>query len=1174
MTYPIRCFDMFHREETTAEDLGSWQILPEADAGRPVKATLIAALSAMTLLTGAARAQDLPAGDDGGPPAVSCPRAVPEERQKAAEAEQRATVPELQVSYSASRGVPRSFYNATGFLTKERRGVEPDAVARDYLEASRELLGLTAADLDSREITDTYRSEPSGVSHFYFRQTHGGLEVHNGQLQVHVGPMARVISLSSGFVPGLAEAVGGTEPELSAAAAVQHAADDLGLKLPASPRVLEGPDGKDRRTVLAPSEISTEPIEARLAWYPPADRCDVRLAWSFSIDTVDGMHAWDQLIDAVTGEVLWRQDRVLNDAYRAFRAPFENPIRGGRALIANPADTIASPFGWHDTDGVAGAEFTTMQGNNAHAYTDLTDNGRPPANEPDCGANLVCSSPLNLNLAPTTNANADAAVTNAFYWSNLVHDVTARYGFNEAAGNFQETNLSGAGQGSDSVQVEVLNGAGQSNPPMNNANFRTGRDGKEGRMQLMLFTACPTCPQNLDSALDSGVIVHEYAHGISNRLVGGPSKASCLSNKQQAGEGISDFFALAFTHETTFDGDDSRNLGTFLLGNQSDGKGFRTQPYSTDPLLNDATYETLHGRSIAHDVGEVWAQAAWEAYWALIDRHGFDRDIHNATGSAGNQRMLLYVIQGLANTVCDPTFADLRDGIIQAATANHGGEDVCLLWNVFADFGLGVDADPAGPGSTKVTNGFTPPSSCDCVESPSGQLSWWALDEPEVSTAHDMVDLDAGNHGSPAGAPRAGRGLVDLGMVFDGQNDRLTVLANDDFAAVDFDETGFTIEGWIMPQGMTGPQVPVWHFGMPGTSSRSIGLYLDAQGALQVTFYNNGASTSFNTAPGIVDWDRWNHVAVTFAGPPSNGNRIWVDGGERAYTVHAFQLYQGGNGLRLGADVATGEGFFEGRMDEVALYRRELEPSEIRRVFLAYNAGRCKEYCGQPKSRFERVFQMVQATGAQVGSGGPDLILGSPGPDQIDGKNGKDCIFGFEGDDVIRGNRDRDTIFGGPGADDLEGNEDADVIRGGDDADVIRGRRGDDAIFGDAGDDDLEGNDGDDEISGGDGADLADGGDGKDAIFGNDGRDRLRGGANDDVLDGGPGDDFLRGEYGNDELFGQDGEDRLCGEENADVLDGGPGIDQFNGGMGSDTEIDVETPIAGSSCNNAAFNAF
>ena len=68
----------------------------------------------------------------------------------------------------------------------------------------------------------------------------------------------------------------------------------------------------------------------------------------------------------------------VNDgsSYRVFAFPTESLNDADRTLVNNPADSNASPFGWHDTDGVAGPEFTTTQGNNVHAYMDQDDQQR------------------------------------------------------------------------------------------------------------------------------------------------------------------------------------------------------------------------------------------------------------------------------------------------------------------------------------------------------------------------------------------------------------------------------------------------------------------------------------------------------------------------------------------------------------------------------------------------------------------------------------------------------------------------------------------------------------------------------------------------------------------------------------------------------------------------------
>jgi extracellular elastinolytic metalloproteinase len=329
-------------------------------------------------------------------------------------------------------------------------------------------------------------------------------------------------------------------------------------------------------------------------------------------------------------------------------------------------------------------------------------------NSPDTGSSPNGGTARNfdfaLSLAQAPSAYRPAAVTNLFYWNNIIHDVQYQYGFDEQGGNFQVNNYGKGGAGNDSVRAEAQDGSGT-----NNANFGTPPDGQRPRMQMFIWTA-PT--PDKDGDLDASIVVHEYGHGISNRLVGGPSNVSCLGNTQQAGEGLSDWWALAYTAKQTDMATQGRGIGTYALNQPTTGVGIRQQRYSTDPAVNTWTYQSINGAAVPHGVGSRWAQAAWEVYWALVGHYGFDPNLYVANGNAGNQRMMLYVNEGLKNTICSPAFTDIRNGIIQAAVDNHGGEDVCRMWTAFAAFGLGSNAVSGGPNSLSPTNGFAVPPSC------------------------------------------------------------------------------------------------------------------------------------------------------------------------------------------------------------------------------------------------------------------------------------------------------------------------------------------------------------------------------------------------------------------------------------------------------------------------------
>ncbi len=97
----------------------------------------------------------------------------------------------------------------------------------------------------------------------------------------------------------------------------------------------------------------------------------------------------------------------------------------------------------------------------------------------------------------------------------------------------------------------------------------------------------------LDGDLDNGIIIHEYGHGISNRLTGGPANVDCLDNQEQGGEGWSDFYALAFTQASGTEVAGGRGIGTYALDEPTTGPGIRTQKYSTNMTINDHTYDDI-----------------------------------------------------------------------------------------------------------------------------------------------------------------------------------------------------------------------------------------------------------------------------------------------------------------------------------------------------------------------------------------------------------------------------------------------------------------------------------------------------------------------------------------------------------------------------------------------------
>lgn len=616
-------------------------------------------------------------------------------------------VPDAAATLDETTGVTRTLVNQLGYLSQEDPA-EPRDIAQQWVRANADVLGLQASDLGEYLVTDIVRNAATGSTHVYLLQTWQTLPVYNAQLQININRDGRILSVNNAFVPDLPNSANLLAPALPASDAVVRAAASITRPVRSAPRTLARQLDVSQETTLDPRGISREPLTARLMWLP-IQRGAVRLVWNFQVHTLEGDHAYDFTVDAESGDVWTRFDWVAPQQYSVYQLPVESPNHtsplppaDGRTIQVNPANALASPYGWHDVNGAAGPDYTITRGNNAHAYEDTNNDGLPPAPEVDCGPSLLCS--FGLNLAGPPAGYIAAAVTNLFYWNNVNHDVHYQYGFTELAGNFQVNNYGRGGLGNDDVRAEALDGGGT-----NNANMFTPPDGQRPRMQMYVWTSADP---DRTSDFDTGVITHEYGHGVSNRLVGGPSNVSCLSNPQQPGEGLSDWWALALSARPGDTGAMGRGMATYLQNQPITGTGIRGQRYSTDQTVNTWTYESINGAAIPHGVGSVWAQAAWEMYWALVTRYGFDPNLYNAAGGAGNQRALLYVTEGLMNTPCSPSFTEVRDGILQAAIDNYGGQDLCLLWDGFARFGLGANAASGGPYSTAPTNGFSLPTFC------------------------------------------------------------------------------------------------------------------------------------------------------------------------------------------------------------------------------------------------------------------------------------------------------------------------------------------------------------------------------------------------------------------------------------------------------------------------------
>jgi hypothetical protein len=609
-----------------------------------------------------------------------------------------------------------------------------EQAAFDYIRATAPAAGLTPADVSELAVTSGHQSAPSGIRYVYVIQEHLGIDVADGRATVAVDGRGEVVHAAGRLVVRLTSPTSRHQVAITAEQAMETAALNVGAPgTPTTPVAVE--PGPEQRTSFG--TVAGTEVVARLV-YQALQREGVALTWELQIPTADADHVWLVRLDAATGAELFRVDQVVDDpfgpptrpasagaatpaplapfagalaapplaeGYTVYPLPLESPNHAattppadGRTLVTDPFDPVASPFGWHDTDGAAGAEYTVTWGNNVRAYEDRDDDDVGDTSEsPDGGAGLTFTFPLDLTLDPA--AYTAAATTNLFYWNNVVHDVMAAYGFDEAAGNFQETNYSGVGLGGDYVRAEAQDKADVSPCPSgeactNNAFMFTPAEGLPPRMGMYVWTD-PT--PDLDGSFDAGVIIHEYAHGTSNRLTGGATAVECLHNAEQMGEGWSDWYALMMTQTPGDIGLTGRGIGTYILDEPPVGAGIRPTEYSTDFDINGSTYFDTRVLAVPHGVGYVWATMLWDLTWAFIDAYGYDGDLYG--GAGGNNAALGIVTEAMKLQPCSPGFVDARDAVLAADAALFPDPEIPgfgahynLIWDVFAARGLGLSA--------------------------------------------------------------------------------------------------------------------------------------------------------------------------------------------------------------------------------------------------------------------------------------------------------------------------------------------------------------------------------------------------------------------------------------------------------------------------------------------------
>lgn len=668
---------------------------------------------------------------------INAQPAAPSLDHRAALANLKTRLPDAQVDFDELLGSPKWISSPHGFLTgpngsgggistkalSEFSSTDSNRVTKAFLREHSALFGHGPEALNAARVKREFVAAHNGLRTVVWEQQVDGIPVFEALLISHLTQKRELVNIASHFLPDPEQAadVGATnrgtpkaKPSLTAPQAIAIAAQAIGVTVAANQVLpLSAAPGPEQHQTFKAAPLKRT-IDAHLVWLPMS-RNSLRLCWEIILISRERNEMFRLLIDAQNGTILIRQsltERISDASWRVFNSESPSPLMPGYSspstnqppqiprvlVVTNALYTNASPNGWI-SDGN-----NLTQGNNVDAYLDPDGDDYADAPRPAGSPFRVFDFPLDLTQDPVSYSNA--CVVNLFYWNNWMHDKLYALGFTEAAGNYQMTNFGRGGLGNDPIEAEAQFGsaAGQ----FNGSSFFVTPDGMPGIMQISIYNGSTPA---LDGDFDTEVILHEYAHGFTNRRVGGGAGISPVHQSQSLGlaEGWSDFYSIALLTQPGENVNgcypESAYAAHQLYGlTQNYYFGFRRYPYSTDMTKSPQTFKDIDPNQASshsgiplnpitsiinapindpHNQGEIWCVTLWDARANLINKYGFN---------TGNQLILQLVTDGMNLAPANPTFTQARDAIIQADIVDNGALNYHELWQAFAKRGLGAQA--------------------------------------------------------------------------------------------------------------------------------------------------------------------------------------------------------------------------------------------------------------------------------------------------------------------------------------------------------------------------------------------------------------------------------------------------------------------------------------------------
>jgi hypothetical protein len=244
------------------------------------------------------------------------------------------------------------------------------------------------------------------------------------------------------------------------------------------------------------------------------------------------------------------------------------------------------------------------------------------------------------------------------------------------------------------------------------------------------------------------------------------------------------------------------------------------------------------------------------------------------------------------------------------------------------------------PTPTWTPTGQASTTAIQCVVVPDNLVGWWTGNG-------DAQDVLSKNNGALNGGVSFKTGKVNQAFYFDGNHSSVDIPRS---ASLDVGKQ-VSVEFWINPSKDN--QMNTCCQGLVGTDFYLIEFSGGHTGNIGVNFVvNTGAgyihtSDKYNTGYKIPS-DEWTFVVGTF---DHDVLRLYINGEEKVEQNHKGNIMPmfptsflslGSEDGRTECTNCPGTRYFRGMIDEVSIYNRALNASEIQSIYLAGEVGKCE----------------------------------------------------------------------------------------------------------------------------------------------------------------------------------------------------------------------------------------